>query len=93
MSEGKHTPGPWRYGACAIVGADNASVVYCELARPMKVEDARLIAAAPELLEHLKNITTRFERCMRFDGNADWAIQEATKAARAAIAKAEGRQE
>jgi hypothetical protein len=58
----QHTPGPWTIGDCGqIIGADGKSVAFAAASR-MTIEDvdadngpasanARLIAAAPELLE------------------------------------------
>ena len=59
MSETKHTPGPWKtsYTNLSVVIAENGAVV----ARASKLNglvnlqaNARLIAAAPELLEALR---------------------------------------
>jgi len=71
-------------------------------ARNVEAEaNARLIAAAPELLEALKGVLAGFEanafcRNTDGDGRTDWAIQflphlQALAAATVAIAKAEGR--
>ncbi len=93
MSESKHTPGPWRtsseYGKHGI-----ATVGYCgdwcfgpDHGSPMMASydnhgseeaDARLCAAAPELLEALKDLVARYP------------LNVGMNAARAAIAKAEG---
>lgn len=90
-----HTPGPWfggstiRDGSYCIVG-DGDSVV-CEFSNrsgAMMNADARLIAAAPELLAELQNIAN----AKRFDREAfesDTAFVEwARSRARYAIAKA-----
>ena len=55
MSKSKHTPGPWkiyyRRGRIqSIVGNDT----YASLLSPLTEPNARLIAAAPDLLEALK---------------------------------------
>ncbi len=73
---------PWRTGPinyADVYGADGELVALVPKG-PNAVETARLIAAAPELLEALKEILSRngFEQ-------GEWA------AARAAIAKAEGK--
>jgi hypothetical protein len=85
MSErATHTPGPWR------VSKDTQSVVsrdaYICRARMMRlgqgVANAYLIAAAPELLDALKDM---------LEGGLEGPTSQAIEAARAAIAKAEGR--
>ncbi len=52
--------------------------------------NARLIAAAPELLKALDETVTRFERCMVHAGSDPTYAHEATRDARSAIAKARG---
>jgi len=77
----QHTPGPWEVGYCTW--NDEGNVCY-EL-RGIKqggAADARLIAAAPDLLEALKRLmggTTTLQDA-----------QEAAQQARAAIVKATG---
>ena len=89
----KHTPGPWEAFqndlGCGVLATKRADVAYCwtrdgwplDSSRPISesVANARLIAAAPELLEVLKEIMSWEE-----NEQALWA-----KKARAAIAKAE----
>lgn len=87
----KHTPGPWRltdgnsdtYECRQIKSADGRSLMGDEQYypwTPSDIEDWRLIAAAPELLDFAK----------------EWLAQQGsdnnymTEKARAAIAKAEG---
>lgn len=100
MSTGKHTQGPWK----AVSAAACAEVECMEIAEVanMRVipaaggwptpgapeDDARLIAAAPELLEALEQI----ERLSR-EANGTLVDVPAMLGdiARAAIAKAEGR--
>jgi hypothetical protein len=99
----KHTPGPWFVGDIAAgkiiaqwveVGpAEDKGDVCCCVA---DMKDARLIAAAPEMLDVLRGITANL-------GFAEWATAEYAEMilieiiekfhgpARAAIAKAEGR--
>lgn len=100
----KHTPGPWAVSDDGLfVGAD--MVVICN--NPGNEEDypysakawpanARLIAAAPDLLAHA-------QECLPYQDEhtrpyRDWdradlieALEAIEKSARAAIAKAEGR--
>jgi len=93
-----HTPGPWRdIGGCGHVFAevdwDDQSVdrviVMSQLAsvdtsRKTWEANARLIAAAPELLEALKEIIAAA------DGDGWNQLDASFATARAAIAKAEG---
>lgn len=88
----KHTPGPWaaRKDSSGKVTVYSTQVpglgTICKLGCwPIDEEDARLIAAAPELLEALKSIVdTHFSL-------ADLTPQH-WKIAQAAIAKAQGRE-
>lgn len=95
----KHTPGPWSWqtnqaNRVSIDGPDGAEVVRAEeYAGSAWVEvsedDARLIAAAPELLEAL----ILLEHEMVESGNAgsvDYGWKPAIEKTRAAIAKATG---
>jgi hypothetical protein len=94
MSNTKHTPGPWQhganYGACVYVFDENRSYNIATLG-PTPVmggsceANARLIAAAPELLEALKEM-------MHYRSWAGdwWQVEHAKNMARAAIAKATG---
>ena len=98
----KHAPGPWMvldtpesmYAPFWIVAKSNVS-----LAAKMRVAsiddepearaNARLIAAAPELLEALKQLLRQVDESGNGDAS-DFGWPSATHAARAAIAKAEG---
>jgi hypothetical protein len=74
----KHTPGPWQLGDC--------SLVWTERDKEMSVANARLIAAAPELLEALEGIIDIGKRDLtnpKYDGYF--------RTAREAILKAKGR--
>lgn len=84
MNEMKHTPGPWHVG-------DSGPFLICTLTQKVKVyademvhtdatTDARLIAAAPELLEACRMIADSGMRNAAYD------------ACVAAIAKATGEQ-
>ena len=91
-----HTPGPWYVvasGICAsptpqsgalYIAWHNVSSSYRDSGE--QAANARLIAAAPALLEALKSLMGRFERT----GEA-WMGDPAMQQARAAIAQAEGR--
>lgn len=94
MSEAQHTQGPWRYvhepGYCGELIAQDGTTIAEFVVEP-SLDNARLIAAAPELLAALEKI---------IEMNVQWALDQhgdATKAenmdcvrvARAAIAKAE----
>lgn len=95
----KHTPEPWQidWYICREKGkelwrvprsigpacADHDHWAGNHIA--VDAPDARLIAAAPELLEALKALDALFSPCVRDSTQADWIDK-----ARAAIAKAEG---
>jgi hypothetical protein len=81
-----YTPGPWKCsGGGAITGPDGEYIASVQTLLDMRA-NARLIAAAPDLLEALKVIAAIEDR---FNGG-DWdEIEDARKIARAAIAKAE----
>jgi hypothetical protein len=83
----KHTPGPWIWCSgeanehdCYVIAEDENDVLATGLSEP----DARLIAAAPDLLAALK------EYIRDFGDNEDSDSQLMAAKARAAIAKAEG---
>ena len=88
----KHTPGPWRIdrgsktGTARGISASARNIVnFNGLAKPMSNEteaNARLIAAAPDLLDALRYVLDCIERNEISD----------MQPARAAIAKAEGRE-
>ena len=83
MSETKHTPGPW----CYIVNIKGKFGIYPEgeklfLTLTDHEANARLIAAAPELLEVCKQV------CGRSDVSC--GLPRVISNAQAAIAKAEG---
>lgn len=97
MSEAKHTPGPWRVEVDTgpeaawerkwpTIHAEKYEVVGCEgLYGDYETDmaNARLIAAAPDLLDALVQFVDEFEGCYA-DG------EPAMIKARAAIAKATG---
>ena len=89
----KHTPGPWlietftrpNRGEVTQVSAfseDGNRILCCEVQSFKKIEDSRLIAAAPELLEALKLIASA--------ENSALDLAYCKGIARAAIAKATG---
>ena len=84
-TEVRHTPGPWSLqpigdeSECNVLGAGR------ELIATVSDNDANIIAAAPDLLEQLKNALIFIETV--HGGSNDGAVQEDI---RAAIAKAEG---
>lgn len=93
MQEAKHTPGPWHINAVRCEGdnvfAGNRRIcnVYGDIGQDPFKANARLIAAAPELLEALKLYHRGWTHG---DGNIDTMeiMAEASEKARAAIAKA-----
>lgn len=90
MSAHKHTPGPW-HSTGRYVGSGHAKMNICECSdnsgcwsnAPEAVANARLIAAAPDLLESVKALLG----CMSLAG---WDGDPIAVKARAAIAKATG---
>lgn len=101
MSASKHTPGPWYVGAmndCLFiidqaprpsnddVNPDREVTVVAKLDYIGSEANARLIAAAPDLLEALK-LFVRAEKMAR-DGNPPQGADELIGLGEAAIAKA-----
>jgi hypothetical protein len=82
----KHTPGPW----CMESFFHGQYDVYSEVTDDfisggtISEADARLIAAAPDLLEALEKVVSFVDA-----GQGTWTVEEQQKA-RAAIAKAKG---
>ncbi|MCO5109981.1 MAG: hypothetical protein M9929_03940 [Burkholderiaceae bacterium] len=100
-----HTPGPWRAEytndarlskvVVAAESANGSTAVIGQCAGPDKESNARLIAAAPDLLTALWNL----RRCMLAQDMANGAVRFSEEeygacmaAARAAIAKATGQE-
>lgn len=88
MSTTKHTPGPWRvesgpyYRAIRVDGEVIADVR--QIGRSFNESNARLLAAAPDLLEALEGLLAVVEQ-------NDLPLSDPERiAARAAIAKAKG---
>lgn len=102
MSESKHTPGPWRVEGPSPEGRNpNAGLWDVEgvtnVANACTLHDARLIAAAPELLEALKAAQSALAMMIQPDAIKNSTVLDAfalaTQAeakARAIISKAEG---
>ena len=96
MSTTKHTPGPWTSQGLAIVASDRSFVcrVYPWCADPQDAEcakaNARLIAAAPELLEALEETLTAGINWYETATKSDASELGFVVRARAAIAKAKG---
>ena len=94
----KHTPGPWlietftrpNRGEVTQVSAfseDGNRILCCDVQSFKKIEDSRLIAAAPELLEALHLAVKMAETGMcDFNPHDEYVMNKA----RAAIAKAAG---
>lgn len=102
MGERKHTPGPWE-----LVPAGNTPVVQragifphgfiCSVESLNFVADARLIAAAPDMLEALKKADQFIRNGIELgyiqmpDADTPDTAHDTPPMVRAAIAKAEGR--
>jgi hypothetical protein len=91
----KHTPGPWAAaptdGGFAVYeddGEGNGDHIQCIPGHPRGEANARLIAAAPELLSALRDMVQR-EAYLYPDSESNVILD----AARAAIAKATGQGE
>jgi hypothetical protein len=91
MNETKHTPGPWILGACAgqVEGPKRellAGGIDYRIPEDVKLANARLIAAAPDLLKALKALLNLLEE---HQDEARWYLKGHYNKANAAIAKAE----
>lgn len=91
----KHTPGPWTVNGCRVEATSGAMVAGVFDGTNANVTDrdaeqanARLIAAAPELLESLESALYGVEGNHPLDAD----IHSWQDAARLAIAKAKGEQ-
>lgn len=100
-AKAQHTPGPWqivRHNHRIIVQDEDGRFQLADagLADNRVAEaNARLIAAAPEILEALRRAAKRLEAVLRFHGagqpEAAFETHADLQAAHFAIAKAEGR--
>ena len=106
MSQAKHTPGPWvvdgdvirgdqqRNGSISVASMLDVSYPYGRRAGESKHANARLIAAAPDLLDAAKLVIAWYE-AEDDHSKADFyqrmdMCRESESALRAAIAKATG---
>lgn len=93
MTSSKHTPGPWFYSQESIdhdwyiVTINGGLIVANVNSHWRQVANARLVAAAPDLLEALKAVVSAWEVTGPIE--AAERMDAAIHAARAAIAKAE----
>lgn len=87
----KHTPGPWEADQVGQVWGkiNNRDVRVADMGSFNMNANARLIAAAPELLEACRHAEAILGRII--EGKEWGAIEEYADTVRAAIAKAEGR--
>lgn len=100
MTDTAHTPGPWEvayldHAEQRVVRAEHYEVCTCwhhsvgSIEKEMEA-NARLIAAAPELMEALKEVMSWTRNWdVQFLEDDEWP--ETEEKVRAAIAKAEGR--
>ena len=97
MSNAQHTPGPWVMDDAqpgdlfrhVLHGNGDSFGYICRISTNGNANadaDARLIAAAPELLEALQRLSAQCER-LRLPGQTE---SDAERTARAVIAKATG---
>lgn len=104
----KHTPGPWKYheelGAqfsmvgnsdYVVAGIPNETWTGCEDDLPIQRANARLIAAAPDLLEALEtaasHVCSLLCPSVKRTGE-EWTHSKECEQVRAAIAKAKGKE-
>ena len=97
MIEIEHTPGPWSVSfesvdpEWAIVATQGGRVVANVNADHLQDANARLIAAAPDLLEAVADLIS-LTRVVRLSVRLEYDQLKRIDRAKAAIAKAEGRQ-
>ncbi|MEI0850018.1 hypothetical protein [Pseudomonas aeruginosa] len=98
MSKQSHTPGPWVSRNNMVFGGEKCICSNVNAASPtpqniaedvaMSIANARLMAAAPELLEALIAMEREKSDYMTRNNLGDPALERTNKLARAAIAKA-----
>ena len=81
-----HTPGPWHSVGLTIRDRDARTIARMEYRYPEVANDARLIAAAPELLAMVMDLTAHLDAHPGRTRDDEALLDEA----RAAIAKARG---
>lgn len=68
----QHSPGPWMYGSNFVLDADERNVCY-----DVDSKDARLIAAAPDMLRLLRVFAVPITQLRRLsDGELRAALEE-----------------
>jgi hypothetical protein len=98
MTNTQHTPGPWRIGDAGftVFGPPKPGALPETIAPVKNRANARLIAAAPELLEVLEDVLPWLQKAEAEGVFANCAAPQgglrAINRARAAIAKATGAQ-
>ena len=91
MTGGKHTKGPWWYDAANNAVYDTASNVIIVYEGQLQFKsDGPLIAAAPDLLDALKQFRAKVYNAALGSGMDDEWATVACSVADAAIANAEG---
>lgn len=97
MNKTQFTPGPWHVGmkpGPIVYGPQGEQVANMHVAMLDQDEhkaNARLIAAAPDLLETLKHLRAEIRAVIKFDVKKHYSLIVADVAADKAIAKAEGK--
>jgi hypothetical protein len=93
MTQAAHTPGPWKvepgFHRNRIADADDAAICFALGFTQEATANARLIAAAPELLITLSNLIAAIEEYGAYK-RGEFMINDVLELARAAVAKAEG---
>ena len=97
MSNAKYTPGPWvakaglsNWDITTPYGQTSLIIARINTHRVEQAHNARLIAAAPELLEALKALMGHDDKMQVAIGGNPRYVDAFMERARAAIAKAEG---
>jgi len=103
MSDSKHTPGPWHYSGVDALprvrvnrehsGTTGFLIADCNNSHlgGEAVANAKLIAAAPELLEALKGMIHVVRKLPNIDAYPLWEeVETACNAAQSSVAKAKG---